>query len=218
MILSKTGESRVNGYLFVLERSLNTFLPADTVRDAVREIDSHLRERIASAEPAPDERMTLEQILSELGPPLRVARAYSLERTVDEAVLTGRLPATARAIWHVAMSTVTGFFVGLGLFSGYMVGGALVFVAVLKPIFPDNVGFWVDNRPEYQYFPWRLAAEFPGPLNEHVVGGYWLIPFALIAGFGLLVVTHKCSRWFLASWRARRRASRLASVPHYHLG
>ena len=96
---------------------------------------------------------------------MRVAQAYSLERTVDEAVVTGRLLAIARAIWHVAMSTVTGFFAGLGLFSGYMVGGALVIVAALKPIFPDNVGFWVDDRPEYQDFPWRLAAEFPGPLT-----------------------------------------------------
>ena len=37
MELTDTGESRVNGYLFVLERTLKTFLPAETVRDAVRE-------------------------------------------------------------------------------------------------------------------------------------------------------------------------------------
>ena len=45
MNLTTTGESRVNGYLFVLERSLKTFLPRDVARDAVREIESHLRER-----------------------------------------------------------------------------------------------------------------------------------------------------------------------------
>ena len=31
--LTETGQSRVNGYLFVLERSLKTFLPIDVVRD-----------------------------------------------------------------------------------------------------------------------------------------------------------------------------------------
>ena len=47
MILSDTGESRVRGYLFVLERSLSLGLPRDVARDAAREIESHLRERIA---------------------------------------------------------------------------------------------------------------------------------------------------------------------------
>ena len=89
MQLTETGESRINGYLFVLERSLKTFLPAETVRDAVREIESHLRERVASADGAPNERAALEKIIAELGPPLRVAQAYSAERTMDEAVATG---------------------------------------------------------------------------------------------------------------------------------
>lgn len=67
MNLSATGESRVNGYLFVLERSLSTFLPREVVRDAVREIESHLRERIAAADGVPDERAALERILTEIG-------------------------------------------------------------------------------------------------------------------------------------------------------
>src|SRR6184192_3473525 len=110
MVLSNVGESRVNGYLFVLERSLGAFLPRETVRDAVREIESHVRERIAGADAAPDERAALERILAELGPPLRVAQAYSAERTIEEAVTTGRLVPMMHAIWHLAVSTVAGFF------------------------------------------------------------------------------------------------------------
>ena len=204
MTLSEAGASRVNGYLFVLERSLVTFLPRDSVRDIVREIDSHLRDRISAIEPAPDERAALERILSELGPPLRVAKAYSLERTVDEAVLTGRLLAIARALWSVALSTASGFFAGLGLFIGYTLGAAFVIVAALKPFFPDNVGFWVDDRPEYAGFPWRLAADFPAPIHEHVVGGYWVIPFCLVIGLCLLAAAHWSARRFLAWWRSRR--------------
>jgi len=109
MQLSDTGESRVNGYLFVLERSLKTFLPIDVVRDAVREIESHLRERIGATDASPNERVALEQILSELGPPLRVAQAYSAERTIDEAVATGRFVATVRAVSQLAASTLGGF-------------------------------------------------------------------------------------------------------------
>src|SRR5476649_1251139 len=108
MQLTDTGESRVNGYLFVLERSLKSFLPPEVVRDAVREIESHLRERIASADGAPNEREVVERILAELGPPLRVAQAYSAERTIDEAVTTGRVVPMARAVWHLAVTTLIG--------------------------------------------------------------------------------------------------------------
>jgi hypothetical protein len=94
--LTETGQSRVNGYLFVLERSLKTFLPIEVVRDAVREI-SHLRERIAASDGSPNEREALERILLELGPPLHVARAYSAERIVDEAIATERVVPMLRA-------------------------------------------------------------------------------------------------------------------------
>src|SRR5258707_9597913 len=145
MQLTETGESRVNGYLFVLERSLKTFLPADVARDAVREIESHLRERISTADGAPNERAALEKILGELGPPLRVAQAYSAERTIDEAVATGRIVPIARAIWHLATTTIVGFAAAFGLFFGYLLGVVFLLLGLLKPIFPNNVGFWVRD-------------------------------------------------------------------------
>jgi uncharacterized membrane protein len=146
VILSDTGTSRVNGYLFVLERSLATVLPRESVLDVVREIDSHLRERIAATPAMPDERTTLEKILKELGPPQRVAQAYSIERTVDDAVVTGKISAVARAIWHVGMSGVSGFLAALGLFVGYFTGAVFIVLAGLKPLFPGNVGIWVGDR------------------------------------------------------------------------
>ena len=202
MKLTDTGESRINGYLFVLERSLKTFLPRDVAQDAVREIESHLRERIAAAGSAPDERAVLEQILAELGPPLRVAQAYSAERIIDEAVATGRFIPMLRAVWHLAVTTVTGFFAAFGLFTGYLLGVAFLAIAVLKPIFPNNVGFWVNDGSGGK-IPWRLGADFPGLKNQHVVGGYWVILIGLVCGLGLLVLTHQCARRFLGWWRSR---------------
>jgi hypothetical protein len=201
MNLSQTGESRVNGYLFVLERSLRAFLPRDTVRDAVREIESHLRDRVAAADGGPDERAVLENILAQLGPPLRVAQAYSAERIVDEAIATGRVVPMFRAIWHLAVTTAVGFGAALAVFIGYAVGIAFIATAVLKPIFPDNVGIWVENGTG---FPLRLGATFPAPAGEHVVGGYWAIPIALLVGLTVLVLTHRGTKRFLVWWRSRR--------------
>ena len=206
MVLSDTGTSRVNGYLFVLERSLATFLPRESVRDVVREIDSHLRDRISAARAVPDERVMLERILSELGPPQRVAQAYSVERTVDEAVVTGRLFAIVRAVWHVAMSGVSGFFAALGLFVGYFAGAVFIVLSALKPLFPDNVGIWVGDRStsEGVDIGWRAGINVAASGQGHNVGGYWVIPIFLAAGLGLLFFTTRGVLKFLGWWRRRR--------------
>jgi hypothetical protein len=205
MQLTETGESRVNGYLFILERSLKTFLPPDVVRDAVREIESHVRERIAAADGAPNERVALEQILGELGPPLRVAQAYSAERVVDEAVVTGRVVAIVSALWRVAASTVAGFWVALGVSIGYTAGWAFLVLAIMKPIFPRNVGLWADDVTGA---PHRLGMEFPAPAGEHDIAGYWIIPVCVIVGILIVRFTHRWARGFLSRWRERRALAR----------
>ena len=199
MNLSTTGESRVNGYLFVLERSLKTFLPRETAADAVKEIESHLRERLAASDAVPNEREAVERVLAELGPPLRVAQAYSAERTIDEAVTTGRLVPILRAVWQLAASTVTGFFMALALFMGYVVSMGFLAIAVLKPIFPNNVGFEFVHG-----VPVGLGAHFPVPPEVDLRGGYWIIPVAVACGMGILVGTHRGARRYLAWWRTRR--------------
>ena len=200
MTLTETGESRVNGYLFVLERSLKTFLPHEVVRDAVREIESHLRERILASHAAPNERAALEQILAELGPPLRVAQAYSAERTIDEAVTTGRFVPMARAVGHLALTTITGFFAALGLLIGYLLAFAFVAVAVLKPIFPANVGIQYVHG-----FPIGVGAQFPLEPGTVLGGGYWVVPIGLFFGLGIFVATQRAARGFLTRWRKRWR-------------
>jgi len=204
--LTETGQSRVNGYLFVLERSLKTFLPTDVVRDAVREIESHLRERIATSDGSPNEREALERILKELGPPLQVAKAYSAERIVDEAIATERFVPMLRAVRHLAVTTVVGFGAALGILIGYLFGLAFLSLAILKPIFPENVGIWVRDGHESlrTEFPWRLGGQFPIPPGEHVVGGYWVIPICLFLGLLVLVLNHRGTMKFLNWWRNRR--------------
>lgn len=201
MNLTDTGESRVNGYLFVLERSLKTFLPGDVARDAVREVESHLRERIAATAGMPTEREALEKILAELGPPLRVAQAYSAERVIDEAVATGRVVPTARAISQVAATTLIGSLVATGLFSGYAAGVAFLVVAVMKPIFPNNVGLLVVNG-----IPRSFGAQFPMPPGGTVYGGYWIIPVSIACGIAVLALTHRAARQFLTRWRERLKS------------
>ena len=145
MTLSDTGESRVRGYLYVLERSLRSSVSAALADDAVREVESHIRERVEEAAAAPNERDALEAILTRLGSPSTVARAYSLELIMDEAATGGRVIAVLRSVFHAGALSVAAFLRALLLFIGYGVGIGFIAIAVLKPIFPGNVGLWLHE-------------------------------------------------------------------------
>ena len=201
MKLSEAGEARVRGYLFVLGRSLRSFLPREVAADALREIESHIRERLDQAEAMPNERDAVERVLGQLGSPLSVAQAYSAEITVDEALTTGRLAAIGRALWQLATTSVDGFFAALGLFAGYAAGAALLLLAVLKPIFPANVGLFVRGG-----VPISFGALFPVPAGSQVQGGLWIVVPCALLGLGILVAMQRASRAFLSRWRSRRTA------------
>ena len=205
MILTEVGEARIRGYLFVLERSLRSFLPRETAADAVREIESHIRERAAQTDAAGDERAALERVLAELGPPLRVAQAYSHEMTLDEAVTTGRFVPMARAIWHAATTSVFGFVWLMTVFVGWALGVSFALVGLIKIVFPNNVGAFYVNGQFHS-----AGAEFglpPGTIVHPF--GYWIVPVSIALGLGILVLTQRASRRILAWMRSRKPSARL---------
>ena len=63
MKLTETGEARIRGYLFLLGRSLRASLPRPVAVDALAELESHIRERLAQAEPLPNEEAAVERVL-----------------------------------------------------------------------------------------------------------------------------------------------------------
>jgi len=205
MKLTDAGESRVRGYRFVLDRSLRTFLAREAAADAVREVESHIRERLDQVEAVPDERTAVERVLAELGPPLRVAQAYSQEMTLDEAITTGRFVPMARAIWHAATTSVVGFAWAILVFAGWTMGLSFLAMALMKPIFYNNIGVFTLNG-KYIGF----GFEFGLPPGTEAHGGYWVMPIALLLGLGVLVVTQRLSRRTLAWMRSHRPAARIS--------
>lgn len=203
MTLGEAGEARVRGYLYLLMQSLRSFLPTDVAKDAVKEVETHIRERVEQMDNEDDERMALERLLENLGSPLKLAQIYAAEMTIEEAVTTGRASSVVRALWHGAGTTVRGFFMALGLLVGYMMGVSFLVVAVLKPVFPENVGLvMVDG------FPRGFGAMFPVPAGGEVVGGYSIIPLSILIGLSILVGTHKLARKGIMKLKERRESWR----------
>ena len=207
MNLSESGEARIRGYLFMLETSLKTFLKRDVVADAVREVESHIRERVRETEPMPNERDALNRLLDALGPPHRLARAYSAELAVDAAVSSGRLGAMVRAIFVLASNTVEGFAVGVALLCGYLLSASCLLVALMKPIFPDNVGLrWVNG--EFRGAGWEPFLE-PGMV---MTDGWWVMGICAVVGSILLWLTHRGARRYLRRV-GERRLRRMDALP-----
>ena len=198
MTLSDTGESRVRGYLYLLQRSLRASVSSTLSADAVREVESHIRERIAESPGMPNEREALETILTRLGSPSTVARAYSLEMIMEEGATGGRVTAVFRSLFHGAGIGIVEFLTALLLFTGYASGWSFISIAILKPIFPNNVGLWVHEG-------FSLGGEFPAPEGVTPLGGYWIIPICLLIGLGVLVLTHRFARRWIAGLRERLR-------------
>ena len=202
MKLTDSGESRIRGYLYVFERSLRSFLSPAVAADAVREVESHIRDAVAEVGDVPDEHAALEGVLRRLGPPMRVAQAYSLELMMDEAAATGRLTSVLRSLFHAATTGVIAFSAAFGLFVGYSMGIAFVAIGLLKPIFPNNVGFWMTPNGMLV----SGGVNFPSVRDGLVFQtSYWIIPGALFIGFALLLATHFLSRRWIAWFRNRRK-------------
>src|SRR5262245_59903613 len=199
MTLSEAGESRIRGYLYMLETSLRGSHKREFVADAVREVESHIRERVRETEPMPNERDALNRLLDALGPPHRLARAYSAEMAVDEAVATGRIFPMMRAIVALAANTIEGFFVAITLLCGYVLSAGFLLVAIAKPIFPNNVGVrWVNGEFRGAGWEWSIP---PGTVVTH---GWWLALFCIVVGPLLLLTTHRGARSYLRRVRGRR--------------
>lgn len=201
MKLTSAGVARVRGYLFVLERGLQSRLPKDEAREAARAIERHINARVEAAEARGDELLTLERILAELGAPQRVAQAYSADKNLEAAVKTGRLVPILRSIAHAAFGTVFGFIAALFLFVGYVTSAAFFVIGIAKPFFPNNVGIWRVNGPIS--IPSSLG--FRWNTTEAPAGGNWVILIGLVGGLIFLGVTHLGARAFLSWYRARRR-------------
>ncbi len=209
MTLSELGQNRVRGYLFILERPLRLSLPRDIVDDAVKEVESHILERVGQAPDSEDERAALERVLAELGPPLSVANAYSTELRIEEAVVTGGVAAVLRASLLLASRTLSGFLTGIVLFTGYALGAGLIAIALLKPVFPGNVGWFIRNGRLNGF-----GALFPVPADSVIAGGYWVMPFSLAIGLIVLHVSHRVARAWLARRRERSSGIRSADPPN----
>lgn len=186
-------QERIEAYLDRLRLALGA-LPPEEIAEIVREIRGHIVERAESTDLLNE--AALKGILSALGNPEDIASLYQSRAMVARArASTSPFLILMTTIRWAGMS-LAGFVACLFGLIGYVLGIGFLVSPILKMLNPDRVGLWVG--PQY----WNLSlgalsAAEQGRAHAHEVLGWWLVPFGLIAGPLILIVTTLLLRWGL---------------------
>jgi|SRR5580698_9889757 uncharacterized membrane protein len=186
-------QGRIDAYLMRLRTSLGD-LPTEEASEIVREIRGHLVERVQEMDPVNDEVLT--QFLRGFGSPEDIASLYETRAMVARARVSASPVLILRATIRWAARSMIGFLAcSIALF-GYAFGVGTLICAFLKPFHPDRVGLWVGRRGWDLSMGAISAAEQTRDQARELLG-WWLIPFALIVGPLMLILTTMILRWML---------------------
>jgi hypothetical protein len=173
---SEAARRRVDEYLFSLAAALRA-LPGDQARDIVEEIRSHILDKATAGGD-----MTLaaaDSALAALGGADELASRY---------VTDGGLP---RAEGGRSPLLILGAL--LASLAGYLVGGALVACAFLKPIHPHTSGLWAIPRQGDYELSLRMGFG-DAPAGGRELLGWWIVPVGLTVGIGLVLLATRLAR------------------------
>jgi len=166
-------------FLEELRRAL-TSLPAAERDDIVAEIRSHLEERLARGQ---------SELLAPFGAPATYAASFLQERSLSGALARGSSWAVGRALLSGARRAGW-WYLAVVLAILHLYGLALIALAALKPLFPDNVGLFAGGGT-------LALGAAPVQAGARELLSWWAIPVFLGAGVFVL---------WSASWALRRLA------------
>ncbi len=203
MDIPETAVDTVERYLLRLRLAMGD-VPVLQRDEFMREIRSHIIERLEH-EPGTSEQACA-AILKTLGDPEVIARDYRSEWLMARAsrlqwlteqasrLHIPRLPLRTAVRW-----TLTGiqcFIVMMVGIVGYTFAAAFAITAVLKPVFPNNIGLFVSEA--------GVQIANLVPQGTEILGPSY-IPVALLLGFSFAMGTHGSIRWISGRFRQIRR-------------
>jgi len=195
MTLSIESRKSVDAYLAALRRQLRDLLDED-VKDIVEEIRMHILDKTAED----CSQGAVAAALAALGNPEELAARYRTEELLQRAKLS-RTPAyMLHSLLHWALLSVLGLLVFSISVLGYVLGGGLFILGVLKVFNYQHTGLWgVFTEHE-----WSLGFQSGGEHGGHELLGVWLLPLGLLGGPVLFFLTLRFGMWSVRKfWRPR---------------
>ena len=184
-------EPRIDSY-FARVRVALRGLPEREIDDILRELRSHVDEL------AGKEGSGVEAALQSLGDPLDLAQTYRFQNQLVRAecsgsplvILPGLRLASGGTLGRV---TLTALYV-----LGYFGMGTLWAGALEKLLAPSRGGLWYTPG---DFWSTTLVVGGNPPAGARELLGWWVVPIALLAGWGVKYVSDRSAQWWIRRYR-----------------
>ena len=196
MIASPGAEPKLESYLARVRVPLRG-LPEREIDDILRELRSHVDEYAGKGGPG------IEAALQSLGDPLDLAQSYRSQNQMVRAECSGSPLIILQGLRHASGGTLGRVTLTALYVLGYFGMGTLWAGALEKLLAPSRGGLW--------YTPgdvWSITLVVGGypPAGARELLGWWLVPMAVLAGWGVKYVSDRIAQWWIGRYR-RSKAS-----------
>jgi hypothetical protein len=170
-------------------------LPEREIDDILRELRSHVDELAA------EEQSGVEAALRSLGDPVDLARTYRSENEMVRAECSGSPLVILPGLRHASGGTFGRLTLSALYVLGYFGMGTLWAAALEKLLAPSRGGLWYTPGDAWSA---TLVVGGNPPAGARELLGWWVVPIALLAGWGVKYVSDRTAHW----WIGRHRRSR----------
>jgi uncharacterized membrane protein len=168
-----TSNPMIESYFAALANQLSD-LPQAKRDEVVRELRAHVFDRLEQITvPTNDDCRT---VLKAMGTPEEIARQYRLELLLNRSAWRISPWSVLRTLFRWTLTGIQGYIVFVLALIGYTMAAAFYITALLKPLFPHNVGVFLSEQG-------LNIARFPGPPPGTEILGVYYIPVAVFVGF-----------------------------------
>ena len=183
----------IEDYFAQLEAKMSD-LPKDDRREFTRELRAHVLDRLEQVAVATE--ADCRSVLKALGSPEEIARQYRLERIMNRSAWAISPLSVLRTLLRWTITGVQGYTVFMVAFTGYAFAVSFYLGAMLKPFFPNNVGFFV-GRDGLTLAAW--------PQRGLAVLDTYFIPITVILGYLFTVGTTMLLRSLMRNFGKLKR-------------
>jgi uncharacterized membrane protein len=198
-----TSNPMIESYFAALSTQLSD-LPQLKRDEVVRELRAHVFDRLEQITvPTDDDCRT---VLKAMGTPGEIARQYRVELILNRSAWRISPWKMLRTLFRWTLTGIQGYIVFVVALMGYTIGAAFYITALLKPLFPHNVGVFVSDQGVN-------LTRFPAPPPGVEVLGAYYIPVAVFAGFLFTLVTTLVIRFVVRKFgRLKQRVGGIAAA------
>lgn len=182
-----TSNPMIESYFDALSTQLSD-LPPSNRQEVIRELRAHVFDRLEQVTvPTNDDCRT---VLKALGTPEEIARQYRVELLLNRSAWRISPWKMLRTLFRWTLNGIMGYLVFVLACIGYTLGASFYITALLKPLFPHNIGLFVSNKG-------LNLASFPNPpMGTEILGPYY-VPIAVIVGYLFTFVTTLAIRFVI---------------------